>query len=84
MTACALVFRSVHDVLKAEARLKELGYAVRLIPTPKQVNPDCGLALQIACDEMAAVVAALDDMRPRMTGAYRVDGAAFEKLEAAG
>jgi hypothetical protein len=83
MTACALVFRSVHDVLKAEARTKERGFATRLIPVPKQINPDCGLALQVACGDLAAVEGLLADMRERLQGAYRLDGAAFTPLEPA-
>lgn len=81
MTTCAITFVSVHDVLKAEGRLKELGWKIRVIPVPKQISPDCGMALQIACDRVDEVKRALRDMAPRLKGVYRVEGAAFFPLE---
>jgi hypothetical protein len=81
MNVCALVFRSVHDVLEAERRMKERGMAYRLIPVPKQVNPNCGLALQVDCREVGAVQAVLADLQSRLNGVYTVRGSVFTPLE---
>lgn len=81
MTACALVFRSVHDVLKAEKMLQNRGLVVRLIPVPKQVDPDCGLALQIPEDQRDEILFLLAELHHRLKGAYRVEGARFTPLE---
>lgn len=40
-----VVFHSVHKVMQAESRLKEGGLAVRLIPAPRLITADCGLAI---------------------------------------
>lgn len=39
------VFHSVHRVLKAEKVLKAAAVDFRLIPAPRQISADCGLAL---------------------------------------
>jgi hypothetical protein len=40
------VFHSIHRVMKAEKVLKAAGAAVLLIPVPRQLTSDCGLALR--------------------------------------
>lgn len=55
------IFHSVHRVMKAEKVLKKAHLDVMLIPTPRQLSSDCGLALRYtvaAAGEVAAVLAA--------------------------
>jgi hypothetical protein len=40
------IFHSIHRVMKAEKILKAAGAAVLLIPVPRQLTSDCGLALR--------------------------------------
>jgi len=40
------VFNSAHRVMKAEQLLKESRLAILLIPAPRQLQTDCGLALR--------------------------------------
>lgn len=40
------VFHSVHRVMKAEKLLKQERLDVLLIPTPRQLSSDCGLAIR--------------------------------------
>lgn len=40
------VFHSIHRVMKAEKILKGAGVAILLIPAPRQISSDCGLALR--------------------------------------
>ena len=40
------VFNSTHRVLKAEGLLKAQGLAIMLIPAPRAVQADCGLAIR--------------------------------------
>jgi hypothetical protein len=55
------IFHSIHRVLKAEKVLKEAGVAFLLIPVPRQLTSDCGLALRIAPQDRDAVDAVLAD-----------------------
>ncbi len=41
------VFNSAHRVMKAESILKARGIPILLIPAPRQLMTDCGLALRI-------------------------------------
>ncbi|NLH49234.1 MAG: DUF3343 domain-containing protein [Myxococcales bacterium] len=81
MTVCALIFRSVHDVLKAEKIVLGKNLAVRLIPVPKQVDPDCGVALQISCEQRDEILFLLAELHHRLKGVYLVDGTRFSPLE---
>jgi len=80
-TICALTFLSIHDVMRAEKMLKARGLAVRLIPVPKQVSPECGMALQVACSAVEEVKVQLGDSLQRLKAVYRIAGTAFAPLE---
>jgi hypothetical protein len=45
-----LIFRGTHQVLSAEKRLKGGGVPLRLIPVPRHLTSDCGLAIRIPLD----------------------------------
>lgn len=45
--ALILIFRGTHQVLSAEKRLKGGRVPVRLIPVPRLLTSDCGLAIRI-------------------------------------
>lgn len=42
-----LIFRGTHQVLSAEKALKVGGVAIRLIPVPRRLTSDCGLAVRL-------------------------------------
>ena len=46
-----LIFRGTHQVLSAEKRLKRGGVPLRLIPVPRRLTSDCGLAIRIPLDQ---------------------------------
>jgi len=54
------VFNSAHRVMKAESVLKSLGFAILLIPAPRQLMTDCALALRISPDIKDDVLHALE------------------------
>ena len=41
------LFESVHRVMRAEKILKGRGIAVDLIPVPREINSDCGVAVEV-------------------------------------
>lgn len=49
------IFHSIHRVMKAEKLLKMAGAPVLLIPVPRQLTSDCGLALRYAEEGRAQV-----------------------------
>lgn len=50
-----ITFESVHYVMKAEKMLKEHGFKIALIPTPREVSSDCGIAIELAADKLDVV-----------------------------
>ncbi|WP_456434510.1 DUF3343 domain-containing protein [Thermosulfuriphilus sp.] len=46
----AAVFPSIHHVLKAEKVLKSQGIPVELVPIPREISSDCGMALSFEGD----------------------------------
>ncbi len=53
------IFHSIHRVMKAEKLLKQAGKEVMLIPVPRQLTSDCGLAIRFSQESRAGVEAAL-------------------------
>ncbi len=41
-----LVFRSVSEVMYAERLLKKKNVPYKLVPTPKEISPDCGVSIR--------------------------------------
>jgi len=57
---CLLLFPSIHHVLAAERALEAAGVAAELVPVPKEISPECGMAVAVAA---AARTPALDALR---------------------
>ena len=43
-----LIFQGTHQVLFAEKHLKRAGVPMRLIPVPRSLTSDCGLAIRVS------------------------------------
>ena len=71
-----LIFRGTHQVMSAEKRLKGGGVSVRLIPVPRRLTSDCGLAIRIplAERERARAVLAAARLLPVSAHLPREDG----------
>jgi len=72
------VFHSVHRVMKAEKVLKRERLDVLLIPTPRQLSSDCGLAIRYgeAVREQVDAVLAAEGLLP--VELYRKGPSGFE------
>jgi len=47
-----IIFNSVHKVMSAEKYLKSCGVNAKVMPVPRQLSSDCGLALVFPLDEL--------------------------------
>lgn len=56
---CVAIFHSIHRVMKAEKILKGGKLEILLIPVPRQLTSDCGLAIRYARGARDEVEAAL-------------------------
>lgn len=71
-----LVFASNTMVLNAEDLLDELELPFELIPVPKEVNPNCGLAISFKDEDSPAIMAALAKAKLSPETIYRRSGTA--------
>ena len=71
------VFNSIHRVMKAEQFLKERRLPILLIPAPRSVSSDCGLAIRYAEEDRMVVEESLAgaDLTPEMV--YRRSGSDY-------
>lgn len=72
------IFHSIHRVLKAEKLLKQAGVDFLLIPVPRQLTSDCGLALRFSAEVRSSLLTALAEanlspieLHQRYEGIYR-------------
>ena len=65
------VFNSAHRVMKAENILKTCGLPILLIPAPRALSTDCGLAIRYDSDLDDIVLQALTSENMLPTVIYR-------------
>ena len=75
------IFNSIHRVMEAEKLLKEKKLAILLIPAPRTLAADCGLAIRYPEDARAGVEGALAEAGLMPRELYRKNGDAFTKIE---
>ena len=75
------VFHSIHRVMKAEKILKGAGVAILLIPAPRQIGSDCGLALRYAAEDAEQVKALLLEQELPPAEVYQYQGGNFTLKE---
>ncbi|TLM65797.1 MAG: DUF3343 domain-containing protein [Deltaproteobacteria bacterium] len=75
------IFHSIHRVLRAEQLLKQRQVAFLLIPVPRKLTSDCGLALRIAPANLAAVFAELAGAGLLPPELYQLRGGEYVALD---
>jgi len=66
-----ILFDSIHMVLAAEGVFEERGIWCDLVPVPRDVSSDCGMAVAFRARDLAAVRSLLADPRVRPRNVYR-------------
>jgi hypothetical protein len=59
--------------MKAEKILEANDIPVTLIPTPRQISSDCGMAVQVDCREMTRAKTILDEEDFEIEGAFEIE-----------
>jgi hypothetical protein len=77
---CILILQSVHQVMRAEKILKGTGIKVDLIPVPREISSDCGVAVELSMDLKDAVLQVLEENRLQVIECFvRDDAGRFER-----
>lgn len=75
------IFNSVHRVMEAERLLKDRHLKMLLIPAPRALAADCGLAIRYAGEDRGEVEGALAEAGLLPRELYRKTGEGFDKIE---
>jgi len=70
-TALAL-FASVHYVLAAERGMKKAGLWYDIVPTPRKLTSECGLAVEFRLQDLASFRGICANGDLRLTGIWRM------------
>jgi Protein of unknown function (DUF3343) len=65
-------FASEH-AMRSERVLQRAGIPARLVPGPREVSPNCGVAVAFVWDDEAKVERALSDAKIRFEAIHRYD-----------
>ncbi|MEW5722524.1 MAG: DUF3343 domain-containing protein [Thermodesulfobacteriota bacterium] len=71
------ILPSIHHVLRAEKVLQKAGQDFDLVPVPKEVNPDCGLAVEADPDQAGRVARLLAGAGLKIEAAFHRKKGAF-------
>lgn len=74
------IFHSIHRVMEAERLLKDRKLKILLIPAPRTLAADCGLAIRYAEEVRTEVEQALAEAALLPGDLYRKSGDHFEKM----
>jgi len=66
-----ITFFASHYALRAETVLKRGGLAARLIAGPRDISPNCGVALRFEYEQRERALGLLDAQRVRIDGVHR-------------
>ena len=75
------IFNSVHRVMEAERLLKDKKLKILVIPAPRELAADCGLALRYSEELKTEVEGTLAQAGLLPRNLYRKAGESFEKIE---
>lgn len=67
-----VLFYSTAHALRAEKVLQRAGVHTKMIPTPRQLSSDCGMALRFDRGSRAEIVAVLEENRVPTNGIHNI------------
>ncbi len=75
------IFNSIHRVMEAERLLKGKHLKILLIPAPRALASDCGLAIRYAEEIRGEVEGALAEAGLMPHDVYKKNGDQYQKIE---
>lgn len=68
-----ILFNSTHQALKTEDRLRENGIVFEVVPLPKELSADCGLALEVDAADLEVIETIIKSSSISIKGIYSTD-----------
>lgn len=67
-----VLFHNSSSAMQAEAVLNRASLKVKLIPTPRQLSSDCGVALRFDWEQQGRVSSLLHEARVELAGVHEL------------
>ena len=67
-----VLFYSTSHAIRAEKVLLQSGFKVKMIPTPRQLSTDCGMALRFDRTDKACIAAKLEENQVPINGIHPI------------
>jgi hypothetical protein len=67
-----VLFHSTAHAIRAEKVLVGAGFKIKMIPTPRRLSSDCGMALRFDRENEGAVAATLQENRVPINGIHAI------------
>jgi hypothetical protein len=68
-----VLFHSSAHAIRAEKVLKRAGVSTKMIPTPRQISSDCGMALRFDRADQERVAVLLQENRVPVNGIHAIE-----------
>ena len=68
-----ILFHTTSSVLRAEKRLIKEGFAIKLVPTPRQFSSDCGIALRFDWNDHKRITSMLGEEKVEFDAIHFLD-----------
>jgi hypothetical protein len=72
-TRCIITFFTVHQALRAEKVLLQEGFKISMIPVPREISSDCGVALRFECKEKARIEGILENNKVKIEHIHHLE-----------
>jgi hypothetical protein len=69
---CVVLFHSTAHAIRAEKVLLGVGLSIKMIPTPRKLSSDCGMALRFDRKDEQRVTTTLADNRVPTNGIHSI------------
>ena len=76
---CVILFTSIHQVLRAEKILKGKRVGINLIPVPREISSDCGVAIELSLETKSEALRLLEESGVPISACYIRDQGRFLK-----
>lgn len=73
-----LILPSIHHILKVEKGAKSRSISVELIPTPRQISSDCGMAVELYPEVLERLLAMVTEINVPDWELYRREGGDYQ------
>ena len=67
-----VLFYSTAHAIRAEKVLQRAGFTIKMIPTPRQISSDCGMALRFDRADKDAVAVTLEANKVPINGIHAI------------